>query len=161
MRRHFQCVVSDSYERTRDRARWKRGGIPCGIETPNFNEGVRLNLRPFTVAGILRKKPNIHWTRDRCKEPQRPKEEYPWPWDGDTFKGDRANDRHYRKDEKRAAGEKMKTSQRPGVEPTRSDFMALRWQDLIEERKDVMMGKPVFKGTRLTVEHVSASPAQG
>jgi uncharacterized protein (DUF433 family) len=32
--------------------------------------------------------------------------------------------------------------------------MALRWQDHIEERKDVMMGKPVFKGTRLTVEHV-------
>ena len=32
--------------------------------------------------------------------------------------------------------------------------MALKWQDLIEERKDVMLGKPVFKGTRLTVEHV-------
>ena len=32
--------------------------------------------------------------------------------------------------------------------------MNIRWQDFIEERKDVMMGKPVFKGTRLTVEHV-------
>jgi uncharacterized protein (DUF433 family) len=32
--------------------------------------------------------------------------------------------------------------------------MVMRWQDYIEERKDVMMGKPVFKGTRLTVEHV-------
>ncbi len=32
--------------------------------------------------------------------------------------------------------------------------MPVKWQDLIEERKDVMMGKPVFKGTRLTVEHV-------
>ena len=32
--------------------------------------------------------------------------------------------------------------------------MAIRWQDYIEERKDVMMDKPVFKGTRLTVEHV-------
>ena len=30
----------------------------------------------------------------------------------------------------------------------------LRWEDYIEERKDVMLGKPVFKGTRLTVEHV-------
>lgn len=30
----------------------------------------------------------------------------------------------------------------------------MRWQDYIEERADVMMGKPVFKGTRLTVEHV-------
>jgi uncharacterized protein (DUF433 family) len=32
--------------------------------------------------------------------------------------------------------------------------MTIQWQDYIEERKDVMMGKPVFKGTRLTVEHV-------
>ncbi len=32
--------------------------------------------------------------------------------------------------------------------------MAIRWQDYIEERKDVMMGKPVFQGTRLTVEHI-------
>ena len=32
--------------------------------------------------------------------------------------------------------------------------MAVRWQDYVEERKDVMLGKPVFKGTRLTVEHV-------
>ena len=33
-------------------------------------------------------------------------------------------------------------------------IMALMWQDYIEERKDVMLGKPVFKGTRLTVEHI-------
>jgi uncharacterized protein (DUF433 family) len=32
--------------------------------------------------------------------------------------------------------------------------VAMRWQDYIEERKDVMAGKPVFKGTRLTVEHI-------
>ena len=32
--------------------------------------------------------------------------------------------------------------------------MTIKWQDYIEERKEVMMGKPVFKGTRLTVEHV-------
>ena len=32
--------------------------------------------------------------------------------------------------------------------------MTARWQDYIEERKDVMLGKPVFKGTRMTVEHV-------
>jgi uncharacterized protein (DUF433 family) len=32
--------------------------------------------------------------------------------------------------------------------------MRIRLQDHIEERKEVMMGKPVFKGTRLTVEHV-------
>jgi uncharacterized protein (DUF433 family) len=33
-------------------------------------------------------------------------------------------------------------------------IMELKWQDYIEERKDVMLGKPVFKGTRLTVEHI-------
>ena len=32
--------------------------------------------------------------------------------------------------------------------------MAIRWQDYIEEDKAVMMGKPTFKGTRLTVGHV-------
>jgi uncharacterized protein (DUF433 family) len=32
--------------------------------------------------------------------------------------------------------------------------MAVKWQDYIEQRKGVMLGKPVFKGTRLTVEHV-------
>ena len=32
--------------------------------------------------------------------------------------------------------------------------MSISWQEHIEERKDVMLGKPVFKGTRLTVEHI-------
>ena len=32
--------------------------------------------------------------------------------------------------------------------------MPIKWQDYIKERKEVMMGKPVFKGARLTVEHV-------
>ena len=32
--------------------------------------------------------------------------------------------------------------------------MSIKCQDYIEERKEVMMGKPVFKGTRLTVEHL-------
>lgn len=32
--------------------------------------------------------------------------------------------------------------------------MTIQWQDFIEERKDVMLGKPLFKGTRLTVQHV-------
>ncbi|NUQ63557.1 MAG: DUF433 domain-containing protein [Pirellulales bacterium] len=30
----------------------------------------------------------------------------------------------------------------------------MNWRDYIEERTDVMLGKPVFKGTRLTVEHI-------
>jgi len=32
--------------------------------------------------------------------------------------------------------------------------MKIKWQDYIEERKDVQTGKPVFKGTRLTVEFI-------
>ncbi len=32
--------------------------------------------------------------------------------------------------------------------------MKVKWQDYIEERKDVMAGKPAFKGTRLTVEFI-------
>jgi uncharacterized protein (DUF433 family) len=31
--------------------------------------------------------------------------------------------------------------------------IAMRWQDYIERRPAVMMGKPVFRGTRITVEH--------
>jgi uncharacterized protein (DUF433 family) len=37
----------------------------------------------------------------------------------------------------------------------------MAWQDYIEERPDVMMGKPVFKGTRLTVEHVLSELGRG
>lgn len=32
--------------------------------------------------------------------------------------------------------------------------MSIQWQDFIEERKEIMLGKPVFKGTRVTVQHV-------
>ena len=35
------------------------------------------------------------------------------------------------------------------------------WKDYIEERADVMNGKPVFKGTRVTVEHVLRELADG
>lgn len=37
----------------------------------------------------------------------------------------------------------------------------MRWQDYIEERADVMTGKPVFRGTRVTVEHVLAELGRG
>lgn len=39
--------------------------------------------------------------------------------------------------------------------------MTIHWQDFIEERKDVMMGKPVFKGTRLTVDHILTEMGTG
>jgi hypothetical protein len=86
---------------------------PIGWE-PDINDGVRMNIRPFVSvpdvkakgAGILRVKPKIKWEKDRGKEPQRSKEDYPWfwGWDGKTTDfagvgteptGERFNDCHY------------------------------------------------------------------
>ncbi len=79
---------------------------------PDINDGVRLNIRPFMAsdlpggkkgAGILRWKPNIKWSKDRGKDPIRPKEEFPWFWDGDRFTGERHNDIHLTTTEKQGA----------------------------------------------------------
>lgn len=74
---------------------------------PDLNDGVRMNIRPFMEAGILRKNPNIKWTKDRGKEPQRDKADYPWFWSGPTFTGDRVNDVHLTNAEKLAARGKL------------------------------------------------------
>ena len=99
---------------------------PIGWE-PDVNDGVRLNLRPFMAedlpggkkgAGLLRARPNVHWRKDRGKEPLtrgrrskppwlqdeawdpgddrelRPQRDYPWFWNGGAFTGDRVNDVH-------------------------------------------------------------------
>ena len=107
--------------------RWKPvHDQPIGWE-PDINDGVRLNIRPFMAedipggkkgAGILRSKPNVHWRKDRGKEPLtcgkrskppwiededwdpedkselRPQQDYPWFWRGDEFTGERRNDIH-------------------------------------------------------------------
>jgi uncharacterized protein (DUF433 family) len=39
--------------------------------------------------------------------------------------------------------------------------MAIRWQDYIEQRPDVLLGKPVFKGTQLGVERILNELATG
>lgn len=58
---------------------------------PDLNDGVRLNIRPFITAGVLRynKKPqiNISWEKDRGKDV----ESAPWYH---IFQGDRINDNH-------------------------------------------------------------------
>ncbi|WP_164962559.1 Eco57I restriction-modification methylase domain-containing protein [Rubrivivax sp. JA1026] len=58
---------------------------------PDLNDGVRLNIRPFMTAEVLRhnKKPklNITWDKDRGKDV----ESAPW---FETFGGDRINDHH-------------------------------------------------------------------
>jgi hypothetical protein len=86
--------------------RWKPlSGQPIGWN-PDLNDGVRMNIRPFVQADIFRKPPNIKWTKDRGKEPERSgqdKDNYPWYWDGRTFSGERVNDVHLSNAEKLAA----------------------------------------------------------
>jgi hypothetical protein len=49
--------------------RWKElHEQPVGWE-PDLNDGVRLNIRPFVEAGVLRAPFNIHWKKDRGKNP--------------------------------------------------------------------------------------------
>ncbi|TCO81325.1 hypothetical protein EV699_109167 [Plasticicumulans lactativorans] len=80
--------------------RWKPlAEQPIGWN-PDLNDGVRLNIRPFMTAEVLRhnKKPklNITWDKDRGKDV----ESAPW---FKVFKGDRINDHHLTLAEKRAA----------------------------------------------------------
>ena len=82
--------------------RWKKlSEQPIGWN-PDLNDGVRLNIRPFMTAEVLRhnKKPklNITWDKDRGKDV----ESAPW---FKVFKGDRINDHHLTVDEKEAAME--------------------------------------------------------
>ena len=88
-----------------------------------------LNIRPFLAedipggkkgAGLLRAKPNIKWEKDRGKEPQRDKAEFPWfwGWDGELqdfaggrdFDGNRWNDCHYSNEFRKRAREANKMS---------------------------------------------------
>jgi len=55
---------------------------------PELNDGVRLNIRPFVLAGVLRNKFTIHWNKDRGKDPGG---------------GERINDLHYALAQKRMA----------------------------------------------------------
>jgi hypothetical protein len=67
---------------------------------PDLNDGVRMNIRPFVKAEVLRyyKKPtlNINWDKDRGKDVP----SAPWYH---LDKGDRINDRHLSLKEKREA----------------------------------------------------------
>lgn len=90
--------------------RWKPlAEQPIGW-TPDLNDGVRLNIRPFLKArdvgkkdaGILRWKPNIHWKKDRGADV----ESAPWYNLGleyDGKQGDRINEHHLTLEDKRVA----------------------------------------------------------
>jgi hypothetical protein len=98
--------------------RWKPLSEQAIGWAPDINDGVRMNIRPFMLAedmgkkgaGLLRTKPNIKWDKDRGKEPERPKADFPWFWScdpdsnpthatdftgGREFSGERWNDLHY------------------------------------------------------------------
>lgn len=68
--------------------RWKgMAEQPIGWE-PDVDDGVRLNIRPFVTADVLRSKVNVHWRKDRGTNP-----------DG----SERHNDLHPTLEERRAA----------------------------------------------------------
>ena len=70
--------------------RWKSlAEQPIGWD-PDLNDGVRINIRPFIEAGVLRRRVNVKWSKDRGLNP-----------DGTQ----RLNDHHYTVAEKRVARE--------------------------------------------------------
>jgi hypothetical protein len=76
--------------------RWKAPEQqPLGWE-PDLDDGIRLNIRPFVMAGILRDKPNIRWSKDRGTDLPSA------PWFS-LFNGARINDHHTTLAEKQAA----------------------------------------------------------
>ena len=80
--------------------RWKPSEQqPIGWD-PDLNDGVRLNIRPFVEADVLRKKPNIKWGIDRGKNPPGS------PW-GEI----RDNDKHLTLEEKKIARENSNINQ--------------------------------------------------
>ncbi|MBK6612621.1 MAG: SAM-dependent DNA methyltransferase [Ottowia sp.] len=80
--------------------RWKSKAEQPICWNPDLNDGVRLNIRPFMTAEVLRHnkkaKLNITWDKDRGKDV----ESAPW---FKTFGGDRINDHHLSRAEKEAA----------------------------------------------------------
>ncbi len=68
--------------------RWKSLAEQALGWEPDLNDGVRLNVRPFVEAGVLRAKFNVKWDKDRGKNP-----------DG----SERFNNLHYTHADKQAA----------------------------------------------------------
>jgi hypothetical protein len=76
--------------------RWKPlAKQPLGWEL-DLDDGVRMNIRPFVEAEVLRDVPNVKWTKDRGSDVKSA------PWYG-VFQGERINDHHTTLAEKRKA----------------------------------------------------------
>jgi len=99
--------------------RWKPLAQQAIGWKPDINDGVRMNIRPFATADIFRKRVKIKWEKDRGKEPQRDRKEFPWFWGWDEEKkdfagvgkdsdGNRWNDCHYTNEFKKMAREASK-----------------------------------------------------
>jgi hypothetical protein len=80
---------------------------PIGWD-PDLDDGIRVNIRPWITAarlykaskaGVFRARPNLRFTKDPGKEPDRDPKDFPW------FRGsrDRINDHHLSLEEKRRA----------------------------------------------------------
>jgi hypothetical protein len=82
--------------------RWKSlAEQPLGWD-PDLNDGVRLNIRPFVEAGVLRDAPKIKWSKDRGSDLPTA----PWYHLGPRYEGklgDRINDHHTKRTEKQTA----------------------------------------------------------
>jgi hypothetical protein len=85
--------------------RWKPLNAQTTGWNPDLNDGVRMNIRPFVEAGVLRKNPRIKWNKDGGGEPQslRSREQFPWFWRDGEFRGERVNDIHLTNAQRRAA----------------------------------------------------------
>jgi hypothetical protein len=101
---------------------------PLGWD-PDVSDGVRMNIRPFMTARplndrtanacILRATPKIKWEKDRGKEMNRGRVDYPWFWGwdeqtadfagGSVVDGNRWNDLHYGRATKQAARDRYRT----------------------------------------------------
>lgn len=68
---------------------------PIGWD-PDLNDGVRMNIRPFIIAGVLRAKTSINWNKDRGKNPP-----------GTPWGEERINDHHLSLAEKKDARDKV------------------------------------------------------
>jgi hypothetical protein len=100
--------------------RWKPISKQATGWHPDLNDGVRMNIRPFAVADIFRKRVKINWDKDRGNDPAREKKDFPWLWGWDKEKqdfagvgnkpdGNRWNDCHYSIDCKKKAREANKS----------------------------------------------------
>jgi PAS domain-containing protein len=82
--------------------RWKSlRELPIGW-LPDLDDGVRMNIRPFVQAGVLRETVNINWSKDRGSD------EPAAPWYS-VFNGERINAHHTTLAEKQVAHEAAKT----------------------------------------------------